>query len=383
GGVGAGGTGGVGAGGTGGASARAGILYEMDASENVIRGVDSSNRKNAHVINTMNGTLPGTVVNASSGGYGANWDATRFDFNAAYGVPAPENNWGIRHRLQHTTDYGPNNSGNLNKPRTKFSITGPGGMSSGRFTTLAPNGRTYFIGGSLFVPNDYEVDGQGGQEQLMNYHGPLNNSGDWRIEVNGSQFQIQYSVSTTTTGAGSNTTAWSQNINQLKGRWTSFVIEFRGNPFSTKTTINSSNGTDAQLGETYNANTGVFKVAIYMAKGDSGASSTEGAVTNSGSAGMVYVVKRVNQPVGLAPSWLNGKVGVGQNQVVADLYKGNWFGKQKYGVPPDPSESQKIPNQYTTKAGPIVYGWASVRVGDSTSDYRSVHPTQAFPPAGW
>lgn len=305
-------------------------------------------------------------IQSTGGSYGA-WDSTRIvDLQKALGIRGPESNFAYRMRLVYGRDY----ESWTTYPRTGIYITNGGG-----YNDRLKDDREYWYCKNLIVPSNYVVDTAGGsRETIEQYKNADNGRGHMVLYVGDGKWQLLTETTASSTDGGPEVIEWSQDIDSDIGKGENIWVEhIRWNPFSTKTTVTSGMGKYAQVGETFEGNRGILEVWKSLAPGASGKSATLGTVTNnSGERKMMKIVERVNEPVGLVPSWKDGDKTRGSWSIAPNLNKPGWYQDQS----PPPS----CPHSKTTKCGEIEMYWQSIRLLNASGSYSACHPTMEARP---
>lgn len=304
-------------------------------------------------------------ISRSAGGtWDPNWNTTRVNLFTEEGVSGPVTDDALRLRLEYDVPY----TDSQNAPRDKLfwgndDFGGDGYLS---------NDVEYWFGGYIFLPADYENDGEFGRETLFQLHNGATAPGDLAWSIDGGEWSFRERLSDTDTISALERTHVSQSVNSDKGKITYWIVNFRMNPFSVQTTIDSGMGNDAQVGVTYPANTGRLRIWKTLDPGAVCDSDTFGQVTNDTAVRQEFLVTDIQDaPVGRVPTWDQGIPGNEPYLTEWGLYKGNWFNKEDFVNRP------AIPHASSTKAGPITLYFGDFRLGDSTSGYSDVHPLQS------
>lgn len=307
-------------------------------------------------------------------------DMTRVDINSEEGASFSPSNDFLRIRLRYDQSYFDiNGSGSgPNKPRNNFRWS-PGG-SGGRLE----DGALHWLSFVYYFPSDYEADSSslGNQEILLQFHTSSGGQGHGALQLGGQGIEqgrlniiLQQSDTTDRPGGNNETIQAHIQIDAIKGEFMTFMYRYKINPFSVQTTINSGMGRWPQIGEVYNGNQGIYEVWASVPAGASWTSDTLGTVTNStGSIKMMQVCQILNGPVGLVPSWKNGVVNANSQFHAFSIYKGRWMNHVAFSSRPS------IPHSHSKKNGPIDVYLGHIRLGDDSSDYKSMHPSQEDQP---
>lgn len=302
---------------------------------------------------------------ANDGGtWDSNWNTTRVDILTEEGVSGPETDDALRNRIEYDIPY----TDEQNAPRDKI-FWSPGGFSEGLNSEAE-----YWLGAGIFLPSDYDSDGEFGRETLLQLHNDSTAAGEIAIVIDQGKFRVLERLSLTTQG-GTTRTHLSQDVSTDLGEWIYLVINWKFNPASTSTLIDASHGAKAQIGETMPANGGKLRVWKSLAPGASCTSLDLGTVTNSGGSRADFLINDLDgAPVGRVWDWMSGISPRGSILPEWGMYKSAWFDGEPFATRP------AIPHASSDKPGPIVWYLASARLGDSSSNYASVHPLQSVEP---
>jgi len=347
---------------------RTGIIQEITLLDNtfephgdIIDGVHIKTYTDANVH----------VSQAGGGTYGGTWDATRVNLFTVEGVHGPESDYAYQMTLRYDCPY----TDNENAPRTKLFWI-PGGYGS---VDMLAHNTEYWLCIPIFLPANYERDGQFGRETFMQLHNDSTAPGMLEISIDSGNWGCLSRLNALSTLGGVDVDhIKNANVTSDLGKITYFTWNFRFNPFSTQTVIDASMGAKAQVGETYPANTGMMRVWKTMDPNAVCYSDDMGTVTNTtGIRQDILVSNLVNVPVGRVPDWYSGISGRPSIQPELGFYKSGWFNSQPFASRP------AIPHAKSTKAGPIItYFVPGIRLGDGSSNFQSIHPLQISEPGG-
>ncbi len=289
-------------------------------------------------------------------------------------------------RLRYEQSYNDINGSGQSKPRININW----GLR-GDNTNWQPYDTEWWLAFVISLPADFYIDKRNGNptypslntlHTFQQFSTIVTAGGAGGVHIGGpssrhGKWEVRRKVGpTSTSGSGvPEIHAWLQDIDTDIGENVLFIIRYRLNPYSVDTTVDGTMGTNAQVGEFFEGNKGIFQVWKSMAAGASGISVDLGTVTNSsGSRAMKQIININGAPVGLVPEWRNGNVGQSAHHITFNHYKANYTQR----VWPNPPA---IPHENSASPSPLIAYLSSCRLGDSTSSYSDVHPTRESEPA--
>jgi hypothetical protein len=237
----------------------------------------------------------------------------------------------------------------LDKPRVHFDW----GNDSYRFES----GKEFWVGFSLYVPSNMEVDtGGSGSEQRRASHLIVNtrpSSTFFSISTQAytktsaeMSYVLSYQVDATQAVETSSMKKIDVDLGHVnRGKWTDFVVRAKQNPFTVATNPKRDLGITDAVDKTFPANDGVLQ--IWM--------------RNQSTGRMELKFNLSGKPVGLVPNMIEGGTHISWR-----IYKFSW--KYYYSQGGAPSASNIF--------SPYMIGWDELSFGlrENGTGYQDVHP---------
>lgn len=205
--------------------------------------------------------------------------------------------------------------------------------------------QTWWLGYAVYLPADYEEEGVvGEQETLVQCHSDPENGNNWEMQLygksgGGAQWRVALNradegVPTTNNNLHKNVAVYTYDVTAVHlGKWNIHVFQF-----------DIDNRMDANGNAT---GTPIFRWWSSVWNGTTLSEHVQRANTTT----IPYGYDSTNSPTGFGMTW--------------DLYKGGWRASRGYTG---------------TKTNPIWLAVKSIRIGDSSSNYSSMHPLQVSAP---
>lgn len=272
-------------------------------------------------------------------------------------------NYFLRIELPMDIEYGPNNGDYTCLDPIKDRVRGSLSFSNPTYRGFFDV--EYWMGYSMFIPTDWEIDQATPNGNLnartvqifelgtdsastnmeMGITTPLSTSTE-------SSYKFRYNVNATNSSEANGVETYIDSLEHDRGVWTDWVIRFRWNPFLETTVVadNVSLFRGRTIGGTYEGNKGIVEIWKEV-----GASRT-----------FTKVFSRVNQPVGVIPhEYFYGGVWTGPMLAVHKNYNFTW---DKLN---DGSQST------STRNGPIILAWDEFYITNTeinSNPCNAIHP---------